>query len=431
MAEMLNQSCQRRAEACIPGGVNSPVRSFGHVGVGPIFARRAKGAHLWDVEENRYIDLLMSWGALPLGHAHPAVLEAAGQAIQEGSSFGMSSPREAPLAEIICDAVESIERVRFVNSGTEAVMTALRLARGITGRQKVLIFEGGYHGHSDGLLVQAGSGLGTLNLPASAGVPKAYAEQTLLATYNDLSSANDQVDRWGEDIAAILVEPVAGNMGVVPPQPDFLQGLRDIATQCGALLIFDEVITGFRVAWGGMQPCSGVRSDLTTLGKIIGGGFPVGAVGGRAEIMERLAPQGDVYQAGTLSGNPVVMAAGRAALEELRHIQPYDAWDQACSILRDAVLAEARQASVPIQFQSVGSMFTIYFSETPVTNYSQARTIDTAAHGRFYRAAMDRGLLLPPSPYEACFLCTSHLAEKTMAELTDALRHAIQQGGRT
>jgi glutamate-1-semialdehyde 2,1-aminomutase len=427
--ESPSRPCRQRAEAVLAGGVNSPVRCFRAVETPPVFAARGEGAHLWDVDGNRYIDLLMSWGALALGHAHPAVSDAVAAAAREGSSFGLSSPREAELAEVIRDAFQGIERMRFVNSGTEAVMTAVRLARAIAGRDKVLAFEGGYHGHSDGLLARAGSGLTTLNLPASAGVPAAFPEQTLLATYNDLASVRALAHRWSDDIACILVEPVAGNMGVVPPQPGFLEGLRAEADRIGALLIFDEVMTGFRVAWGGMQQRAGVAADLTTLGKIIGGGLPIGAVGGRAEHMARLAPQGDVYQAGTLSGNPLVMAAGLAALRELRRRDPYSDWTAATHALGEDLTAAARRLNVPLQFQSVGGMFTIFFSDSPINRYSDIRRCDAAAYGRFFRAALRKGVLLAPSAFEACFLGVGHLDGIVMRQVRDALISALRESG--
>ncbi len=425
MAEEMSDTYRQRADAFLVGGVNSPVRCFKAVDAPPLFVSHARGERLWDTHGKAYVDLLMSWGALALGHAHPTVVEAVAQAAGEGSSFGLCSPREAELAEIICDAVESIERVRFVNSGTEAVMTAVRLARGVTGRTKVLAFEGGYHGHSDGLLAKAGSGLTTLNLPASAGIPKELTAQTLLATYNDLQSVEDLARHWGEDMACILIEPVAGNMGVIPPQPGFLKGLREIADRLGALLIFDEVMTGFRVAWGGMQARSGVKSDLTTLGKIIGGGLPVGAVGGRARIMERLAPVGDVYQAGTLSGNPLVMAAGTATLRELKRLNPYAQWERATTHLGQHLSQLANKHALPIQFQSVGSMFTLFFSDSPVANYAQSRKCDTQAFGRLFRSMLQHGVLLAPSAFEAGFLSTAHLSPAVLEALDQAFENVL------
>lgn len=425
MAEGMSDTCRQRAEAYLVGGVNSPVRCFQAVDAPPLFISHGRGEMLWDTDGKAYIDLLMSWGALPLGHAHPVVVQAVTQAAGEGSSFGLCSPREGQLAEIICDAVESIQRVRFVNSGTEAVMTAVRLARAITGRKKVLAFEGGYHGHSDGLLAKAGSGLTTLNLPASAGIPAELTAQTLLATYNDLQSVDDLATHWADDLACILVEPVAGNMGVIPPQPGFLEGLRDIADRLGALLIFDEVITGFRVAWGGMQARSGVQSDLTTLGKIIGGGLPVGAIGGRAEFMQRLAPSGDVYQAGTLSGNPLVMAAGVAALTELKRLDPYAQWDDAARDLCQHLAKLADTLGLPIQVQTIGSMFTLFFSDTPVLDHPTSLKACRRSYSRLFNAMLHEGVLLPPSAAEACFLSTAHLSSNTLTSLKTAFANAL------
>jgi glutamate-1-semialdehyde 2,1-aminomutase len=438
MAERVTNSGPfERALRSIAGGVNSPVRAFGAVGAPPLFAARGHGPWLYDAEGNRYVDHLMSWGAVILGHAHPAVQVAIEKASRRGTGFGLSTSVEAELAELIKDAFPSVELLRLVNSGTEAVMSAVRLARGHTGRTKVLKFEGCYHGHSDGLLVRAGSGLATFGLPASAGVPRSFAGETLLARYNDLGSVESVCEVHGEELACILVEPVAGNMGVVPPEPGFLEGLRKLCDRSGALLIFDEVITGFRIAWGGAQERYGVRADLTTLGKIIGGGLPVGAFGGRGDIMEHLAPLGDVYQAGTLSGNPVVAAAGKAALETLRELNPYAELDSAAGALAAAVSEAAQAAGVPVWVGRVGPMLTVFFTEGAVKDYDSARRADDAQYARFFRALLGRtpdsefngGVLFPPSQWESAFVGTCHLQDDllqaTAAGCAEAL-HAAQ-----
>jgi glutamate-1-semialdehyde 2,1-aminomutase len=400
-----------RAAAAIPGGVNSPVRSFGAVGGAPLIIDHGAGPYIWDVDGNRYIDLLMSWGANILGHAHPAITAAVSEAAARGTGYGLSTRTELEIAELVKDAFPSIELVRFVNSGTEAVMSALRVARGFTGRDKVLTFEGCYHGHSDSLLVKAGSGLATFGLPASAGVPREFAVHTLQARYNDLDSVEDLVREAGEELACILVEPVAANMGVVPPRPGFLEGLREICDRVGALLIFDEVITGFRIAWGGAQERFGVRADMTILGKIIGGGLPVGAFGGHREIMERLAPLGDVYQAGTLSGNPVVAAAGKAALEVLRAERPYEKLDARAESFTALLAAAAARHGLPLQVNRVCGVFTAFFSAEEVFDYASARKADPEAYAQFFRAALENGVLLAPSQWEAAFLSPAHDVE--------------------
>jgi glutamate-1-semialdehyde 2,1-aminomutase len=415
MDRPLSRAAQERAERSIPGGVNSPVRSFRVVGEAPLFAERGEGAYLVDIDGARYVDLLMCWGALIHGHAHPAVVAAVERTAAAGGGYGISCPVEAELAERIRDAFPSIDQVRLVNSGTEAVMSAVRLARGFTGRDSVLVFEGGYHGHSDGLLARGGSGLSTFAIPKSAGVPGSVVCDTLIARYNDLGSVREQVAAAGDDLAGILVEPVAGNMGVVPPAPGFLEGLRAVCDETGAVLIFDEVISGFRVGWGGAQERFGVRADLTTLGKIIGGGLPVGAFGGRREIMGRLAPLGDVYQAGTLSGNAVVAAAGVAALDLLRDDPPYERLERLAAALVDGLHAAARRAGRPLQVNRCGSMFTCFFAEAPVTDYASAQEADGGAYAAFFRAMLAGGVLLPPSPFESCFLSAAHSADHVTA----------------
>ncbi|MHC4914381.1 MAG: glutamate-1-semialdehyde 2,1-aminomutase [Planctomycetota bacterium] len=406
MDRSLSSELFARAGAAIPGGVNSPVRSFRAVGGAPIIVERGEGAHLRDVDGNRYADFLMSWGANVLGHAHPAILAAVTEAAGRGTGYGLSTKAELEIAEIVKEAFPSIELVRFVNSGTEAVMSALRVARGFTGREKVLTFEGCYHGHSDSLLVEAGSGLATFGIPASAGVPREFAAHTLQARYNDLDSVEDCVRRAGDRVACILVEPVAGNMGVVPPRPGFLEGLREICDRIGALLAFDEVITGFRIAPGGAQERFGVRADLTVLGKIIGGGLPVGAFGGRRDVMEQLAPLGEVYQAGTLSGNPIVAAAGAAVLKVLRAEKPHMKLERRAALLTDPL--SEKSGAYPVTVNRVGSMFTIFFTADPVADYASAKRADAEAYAGFFRAALERGVLLAPSQWEAGFVSLAH-----------------------
>ncbi len=409
MDSSLNQALFARAQESIVGGVNSPVRSFRAVDTPPLVVARAEGAYLYDADGRCYTDFLMSWGAIVLGHAHEEVRIAIEEALRRGNGYGITSGPEIELAELIRDAFPSIERLRLVNSGTEAVMSAVRLARGYTGRNKIVVFEGGYHGHSDGLLVRAGSGLATFGLPASAGVPASFTAETLVARYNDLEGTARLFAAHGKQIAAILVEPVAGNMGVVAPEAGFLEGLRALCDQAGALLILDEVITGFRLDWGGAQARFGVRPDLTTLGKIIGGGLPVGAFGGRREIMERLAPLGDVYQAGTLSGNPIVAAAGVAVLKTLRRTLPYAEMESKAARIEEALVSS--KASVPLTVNRVGSIFTLFFTAGKVRDYESARKADADLYGRFFRGMLQAGILLAPSPWETCFLSTMHTEE--------------------
>jgi glutamate-1-semialdehyde 2,1-aminomutase len=414
------------AQKVIPGGVNSPVRAFRAVGGTPPFIARGQGAYLFDVDGNRYIDYVGSWGPLILGHAHPAVVEAVCRAAELGTSFGAPTELEVELASRVVEAIPSIELVRFVNSGTEAVMSALRLARAFTGRSKIVKFDGGYHGHADLLLAQAGSGLATLGLPASAGVPPAVVADTLTAPYNDLAAVEALFDANPEQVAAVIVEPVAGNMGVVLPQPGFLAGLRDLTRQHGALLIFDEVITGFRVAYGGAQQLYAVTPDLTCLGKIIGGGLPVGAYGGRRDIMERVAPLGPMYQAGTLSGNPLAMAAGLATLRELQKPGVYDRLERLAAQLTDSLGQAAHQAGVPFYQTRVGPMFTGFFTQGPVTDYASAKRADTAAYARFFHAILGAGIYLAPSQFEAGFMSLAHTEDDVAATVT-AARDAFQR----
>jgi len=414
---MISRSAEllERARKTIPGGVNSPVRAFQAVGGAPPFIARGQGSHLWDVDGNEYIDYVCSWGPLLLGHCPPQVVEAVRQALESGASFGAPTEREVEMAEAICDAVPSIEMVRLVNSGTEATMSALRLARAWTGRDLIVKFEGCYHGHVDSLLVKAGSGVATLGIPDTAGVPKPFADTTIALPYNSAASLAECFEWYGDQIAAVIVEPVAGNMGCVPPEPEFLRALREVTSQHGALLIFDEVMTGFRVAFGGAQQRYGILPDLTTLGKVIGGGLPVGAYGGRRDLMSMVAPAGPVYQAGTLSGNPLAVAAGLATLRYLKaHPEVYTQLER-----RTALLAAAAPRGAIVN--RVGSMITFFFTDAPVTDYESARRSDRVRFGAFFRAMLDRGVYLPPSQFEAAFVSAAH-ADEDIERTTTAMR---------
>jgi glutamate-1-semialdehyde 2,1-aminomutase len=392
----------QRALALIPGGVNSPVRACRSVGSNPPFIARGEGSHIFDADGNDYIDYVGSWGPLLLGHRHPEILAALDRALTLGTSFGAPTEQEITLAEAICRAVPSIEMVRLVNSGTEATMSAIRVARGFTGRDLIVKFEGCYHGHVDSLLVKAGSGLATLGIADTRGVPKAFADTTIALPYNSPDAVEAAFRARGSEIAAVIVEPVVGNMGCVPPQPGYLEALREITARHGALLIFDEVMTGFRVAFGGAQQRYNIRPDLTTLGKVIGGGLPVGAYGGRRDIMSQVAPAGPIYQAGTLSGNPLAVAAGLAMLRHLEaHPEIYDRLEQ-----HGAALAAAAPAGVTVN--RVGSMFTFFFTDQPVTDYESAKRSDTAKFGRFWCSMLDQGVYLAPSQFEAAFLSAAH-----------------------
>jgi len=395
----------RRAQESIPGGVNSPVRAFRAVGGTPRFVASADGSHLFDIDGNEYIDYVCSWGPLILGHRHKKVTEAIISALEMGTSFGAPTAREVELAELIIDAIESIEMVRLVNSGTEAVMSALRVARAFTGRDLVVKFDGCYHGHVDSLLVRAGSGVATFGLPDTAGVPKRFAETTITLPFNDLDRVETAFRQQGDHIACVIVEPVAGNMGCVPPERGFLEGLRRICDRHGALLIFDEVMTGFRLARGGAQQLYQVRPDLTTLGKIIGGGLPIGAYGGRADVMKMVAPSGPVYQAGTLSGNPLAVAAGIAMLHYIQdHPEMYQDLEK-----RTAELTAVLPSTVTVN--RAGSMFTIFFRSGPVRNYEEAKQANTHRFSSFFHHLLSRGIFFPPSQFEAAFLSTAHTAQ--------------------
>jgi glutamate-1-semialdehyde 2,1-aminomutase len=412
-----------RAQQIIPGGVNSPVRAFRSVGGNPLFIARGQGAHIFDVDGNEYIDYVGSWGPLLLGHRHPEILAALERALRIGTSFGAPTEQEVELAEAIRDAVPSVEMVRLVNSGTEATMSAIRLARGFTGRDLIVKFEGCYHGHVDSLLVKAGSGVATLGIADTHGVPKAFCDTTIALPYNCPDAVEDAFRAHGDRIAAVIVEPVVGNMGCVPPLPGYLEALREVTARHGALLIFDEVMTGFRVAFGGAQQRFGIRPDLTTMGKVIGGGLPVGAYGGRKDIMSEVAPLGPVYQAGTLSGNPLAVAAGLAMLRHLKaHPEIYRQLET-----RAAELCAAAPSGVTVN--RVGSMFTFFFTEGPVTDYESAKRSDTARFGRFFRAMLDRGIYLAPSQFEAAFVSAAHSEEdirKTVAAAREAFGRSLQ-----
>ncbi|MBN2461981.1 MAG: glutamate-1-semialdehyde 2,1-aminomutase [Dehalococcoidia bacterium] len=398
----------QESQRYLPGGVDSPVRAFKAVGGTPLFIKRGQGSRLYDEDGNEYIDYVGSWGPLILGHAHPCVVKALKKVVERGSSFGAPTELETTLAKLICEAVPSIQMVRFVNSGTEAVMSAIRLARAFTRRNKVVKFAGCYHGHSDGLLAKAGSGMATLGIPSSPGVPAALTSDTLVAPYNNLEAVERLFKDFASDIAAVIVEPVAGNMGVVLPKSGFLEGLRSLTHQHGALLIFDEVITGFRVAYGGAQQLYGITPDLTCLGKIIGGGLPVGAYGGRRDIMQMVAPSGEVYQAGTLAGNPLAMTAGIETLEILKESGTYEELERKASVLAKGIIEAANKAAVDIQLPRNGSMFTIFFAKSPVTDYETASRADTALYARFFLQMLSQGVYLPPSQFEAAFVSLVH-----------------------
>ena len=403
-----NHDLFARAQKLLPGGVNSPVRAFRSVGGEPFFTERADGAYLWDVEGKRYIDYVGSWGPMIVGHNHPTVREAVERAIRNGLSFGTPCPAEVTMAETIVSLIPSVDMVRMVNSGTEATMSAIRLARGATGRSKIVKFEGCYHGHGDSFLVKAGSGALTFGVPTSPGVPKASADLTLTLPYNDIDAATLLFTQEGKEIAGLIIEPVAGNMNCIPPKEGYLQALRELCTEHGVLLIFDEVMTGFRVALGGAQAYYGITPDLTCFGKIIGGGMPVGAYGGRRDLMEQIAPAGPIYQAGTLSGNPVAMAAGLAMLQLIQAPGFYEDLTARTVRLTDGILAEAKKAGVPFSVNRVGAMFGLFFTDETVESYAQATTADVAAFNRFFHGMLERGVYLAPSAFEAGFVSSAH-----------------------
>ena len=419
----------KRAEQVIPGGVNSPVRAFRAVGRTPLFIREAAGARITDADDNSYIDYVGSWGPMILGHAHPVVIEAIREAAARGTSYGAPTELEVELAAQIISAFPSIERVRLTSSGTEAAMSAIRLARGFTGRDRIVKFEGCYHGHSDSLLVKAGSGLATFGTPDSAGVPADFARNTIVVPYNDAEALNRTFEEQGIEIACVIIEPVAGNMGCVPPDPGYLEAVREIASRHGALLIFDEVITGFRLAYGGAQQVYGVKPDLTCLGKIIGGGLPVGAFGGRADVMDQIAPLGPVYQSGTLSGNPLAVTAGLATLKGLRDSDRYEELERRSAKLAEGLRNAAAEAGIPSTVNRVGSMLTAFFTEGPVIDWPSAKQSDAERYGRFFRAMLEEGVYLAPSQFECAFVSLAHTdelidrtieaAHRAMRDLTD------------
>jgi glutamate-1-semialdehyde 2,1-aminomutase len=423
---MTNHELFQRALKLLPGGVNSPVRAFKSVGGEPFFTARADGAYLWDVEGKRYIDYVGSWGPMIVGHNHPRVREAVERAVRDGLSFGTPCPAEVVMAETITRLVPSVEMVRMVNSGTEATMSAIRLARGATGRSKIVKFEGCYHGHGDSFLVKAGSGALTFGVPTSPGVPVASADLTLTLPYNDLAAAEALFAEQGGEIAGLIIEPVAGNMNCIPPQEGYLQALRELCTRHGALLIFDEVMTGFRVALGGAQAYYGVTPDLSTFGKIIGGGMPVGAYGGRRALMEQIAPAGPIYQAGTLSGNPVAMAAGLAMLELIQAPGFYETLAARTRLLTDGLQAVADGEGVPFSTNRVGGMFGLFFTHEKVSSYAQATAADTAMFNRFFQGMLEHGVFLAPSAFEAGFLSSAH-SDDDIAATLDAARIAMRQ----
>jgi glutamate-1-semialdehyde 2,1-aminomutase len=400
----------KEAQTLMPGGVNSPVRAFKSVHMDPIFMERGKGSKIYDIDGNEYIDYVLSWGPLILGHANDRVVEALKKVAESGTSFGAPTVSENKLAKLVKERVPSIEIIRMVSSGTEATMSALRLARGYTGRNKILKFEGCYHGHGDSLLIKAGSGVATLGLPDSPGVPEGIAQNTLTVPYNDLESVKVVFEKFGEDIAGVIVEPVAGNMGVVPPQPGFLEGLREITTQYGALLIFDEVMTGFRVGYHCAQGYFNITPDLTCLGKVIGGGLPVGAFGGKAEIMEKIAPSGPIYQAGTLSGNPLAMTAGYETLSQITPAD-YEGFIRKGDMLEKGMKAAAEKYDIPHTFNRAGSMIGFFFTNENVSNYEKAKTANLDYFATYYREMANNGVFLPPSQFEGIFISTAHTDE--------------------
>jgi glutamate-1-semialdehyde 2,1-aminomutase len=421
-----SQALFAEAQQLMPGGVSSPVRAFRGVGGTPVFIDRANGPYLFDVDGNRYLDYVQSWGPMILGHGYPSVLEAVTRASMRGFSFGAPTEAESKLAKLVIESVPSIEMVRFVNSGTEATMSALRLARAFTERSKIIKFSGCYHGHADMLLVQAGSGVATMGLPDSPGVPVEATSNTLIANYNDIEAVQELFRIYPDDIAAIIVEPVAANMGLVLPDPGFLEQLRNICTTFAALLIFDEVITGFRVALGGMQERTGIQADLTCLGKIIGGGLPVGAYGGRREVMQLVAPLGPMYQAGTLSGNPIAMAAGIATIEELRKPGRYAELERKGQLLTNGIDQVLQTIGGAVQFVRIGAIFCLFFTAERIRNYRSVKTSDTQRYAHFFWSMLKRGVYLPPSQFESCFISLA-IEDKLIHETVEAVELALKE----
>ncbi|MCG3421079.1 glutamate-1-semialdehyde 2,1-aminomutase [Oceanobacillus jordanicus] len=418
-----SEDAYKEAVDLMPGGVNSPVRAFKSVGMSPVFMQSGKGSRIYDIDGNEYIDYVLSWGPLILGHADDRVVSKLKEVVEKGTSFGAPTLLENELAQLVIDRVPSIEMVRMVNSGTEATMSALRLARGFTGRDKILKFEGNYHGHGDSLLIKAGSGVATLGLPDSPGVPKGIAENTITVPYNDMKSVRYAFEQFGDDIAAVIVEPVSGNMGVVPPKDSFLQDLRNITEENGTLLIFDEVMTGFRVGFHCAQGHFGVTPDLTCLGKVIGGGLPVGAYGGKREIMEKVAPTGTIYQAGTLSGNPLAMTAGLETLSALDK-SSYEQINKKVDRLMEGFKEAAHAHDIPLQINRAGSMVGVFFTDQEVINYETAQSANLDYFAQYYRAMMEQGVFLPPSQFEGLFLSTSH-TDEDIEKTISAVNHAF------
>jgi glutamate-1-semialdehyde 2,1-aminomutase len=418
-----------RAESVIPGGVNSPVRAFRAVGGSPLFIARGEGSHIWDADEREYVDYVGSWGPLIFGHRSPEVMRALHDALAIGTSFGAPTEREVELAETITSILPSVDKVRLVSSGTEATMSAIRLARGFTGRERIVKFDGCYHGHGDSLLVRAGSGVATFGLPDSPGIPRSLAELTSVLPYNDPSALKAEFDRRGNDIACVIVEPVAGNMGCVIPRAGYLQLLRDLTKRSGSVLIFDEVMTGFRVSLGGAQQLYGVTPDLTTLGKVIGGGLPIGAYGGRAEIMHHIAPAGPVYQAGTLSGNPLAVSAGLATLNRLRRENPFERLDALGARMERGLLDAASKSAIPVRVNRMGSMITLFFTERDVTDFESAKTSDLKQFNAFFHTMIDQGIYMPPSQFEVAFISAAH-SESDIDRTVEAADVAFQRLGK-
>ncbi len=411
----------KKAVRLMPGGVNSPVRAFKAVGGNPLFISRAKGSKIYDVDGNEYIDYVLSWGPMIVGHAHPSVVGALKKAVEKGTSFGAPTPLEVELAEMVLEAYPSMEKVRMVNSGTEATMSAIRAARGFTGRDKIIKFEGCYHGHADGLLVKAGSGATTFGVPDSPGVPKAYAKNTITLPFNDQAALKAVIEKDWKEIACVIVEPVVGNIGCVLPKPGFLKSLRTLTKKHGIVLIFDEVMTGFRVSYGGAQARFGIKPDMTCLGKVIGGGLPVGAYGGKREIMEKIAPEGPVYQAGTLSGNPLAMTAGLETLKILSKKGAYDKLEALALELESALKDAAQKSRTEVKFYRAGTMFCTYFSGAEVVDYESAKRSDTVKFGKFFKGMLERGINLAPSQFEAGFISMAH----TRADIAKTARAAF------
>jgi glutamate-1-semialdehyde 2,1-aminomutase len=420
-----SQALFARAQERIPGGVNSPVRAFRGVGGEPVFFQEASGAWMTDVDGNRYVDLVGSWGPLILGHSFPPLVEAVTEAVKRGTSYGAPHPGEVEFAELICSLMPSVEKVRLVNSGTEATVAAVRVARGFTGRDSILKFEGCFHGAGDPFLVKAGSGVETLGLPDSPGVPAALAKLTLTAPFNDLGAVERLFEEKGQEIACAIIEPVVGNMGVLIPRPGYLQGLQALCRKHGVLLIIDEVMTGFRLARGGAQELYGLKPDLTTMGKVIGGGLPLAAYGGRRDVMGKVAPEGPIYQSGTLSGNPVAVAAGLAQLKALQAPGTYERLEETGRKLEEGLLAEAKAAGVPVTLNRVGSMFTVFFTDSPVYDYASAKKADTKRFGQFFHAMLHEGVYLPPSQFEAAFISLA-MGEPEVAHILSAARKAFR-----